>query len=241
MYAREIGRKEHTFGVSGKLIMNALVMYDHQTRTLWSQFLGTGVKGPQAGVELEFVPVIHTTWSLWVNAHPNTRVLDKGGRYAFDSYEFYYKDGKPGVIGEARKDPRLPRKALVVGVEVGDSTKAYPFHLLAEEGIVNDTVDGAGVLVYMDRPTETALAYDRRVDGKALTFRSSGDGEGAEATLIDDETGTTWIALTGLAVEGPLKGKRLERALSHLSFWFAWKDWNPETELYGEVSEAPDA
>ena len=33
--------------------MNALVMYDHQTRTLWSQFLRKGVKGPLAGVELE--------------------------------------------------------------------------------------------------------------------------------------------------------------------------------------------
>ena len=58
MYAREIDGTEHTFGVSGKLIMNALVMYDHQTRTLWSQFLGMGVKGPQRGVKLDFLPVI---------------------------------------------------------------------------------------------------------------------------------------------------------------------------------------
>ena len=29
--------------------MNALVMYDHQTDTLWSQFLGKSVKGPLTG------------------------------------------------------------------------------------------------------------------------------------------------------------------------------------------------
>ncbi|MBI3286672.1 MAG: DUF3179 domain-containing protein, partial [Chloroflexi bacterium] len=35
MYARRIGGEEYTFGVSGKLIMNTLVMYDRQTGSLW--------------------------------------------------------------------------------------------------------------------------------------------------------------------------------------------------------------
>ncbi len=42
--------------------MNALVMYDHQTDTLWSQFLSPGVKGPLVGTELEIVPAVQTTW-----------------------------------------------------------------------------------------------------------------------------------------------------------------------------------
>ena len=59
VYARELEGRNHTFGVSGKLIMNALVMYDHQTDTLWSQFLSRGgVKGPLAGARLEIVPSI---------------------------------------------------------------------------------------------------------------------------------------------------------------------------------------
>ena len=40
------------------------------------------------------------------------------------------------------------------------------------------------------------------------------------------------MVLSGRAIEGELKGENLERMLSHLSFWFAWKDWNPDTELY---------
>ena len=43
MYARDIAGQELNFGVSGKLIMNALVMFDRQTETLWSQFLGEAV------------------------------------------------------------------------------------------------------------------------------------------------------------------------------------------------------
>ena len=227
MYAREIEGEVHTFGVSGKLIM-----YDHQTRTLRSQFLGSGVKGPLAGVELDFLPVVHTQWSLWLEANPETLVLDKGGRYLFDTYEGYYSGGSAGVIGETRRDDRLDRKALVVGGSLGGGTKAYPLEALAAEPVVNDSLGGVDVLVYMERKTETALVYDRAVDGRALTFRLSQEGIGAMALLVDDETGTTWLAFTGKAIDGPLKGKVLTRAPSHLSFWFAWKDWNPATELY---------
>jgi hypothetical protein len=40
------------------------------------------------------------------------------------------------------------------------------------------------------------------------------------------------MALTGTAFNGPLKGKTLGRAIAHLAFWFAWKDWSPDTEVY---------
>jgi hypothetical protein len=42
--------------------MNALVMYDHQSNTLWSQLLSQGVKGPLLNRDLEIVPAIQTTW-----------------------------------------------------------------------------------------------------------------------------------------------------------------------------------
>ena len=50
MYSREIDGQEFTFGVSGKLIMNVLVMYDRQTESLWAQLLGEAVEGDTAGV-----------------------------------------------------------------------------------------------------------------------------------------------------------------------------------------------
>jgi hypothetical protein len=232
VYAREVQGELHTFGVSGKLIMNALVMYDHQTRTLWSQFLGKGVQGELAGVELDFLPVTQTQWSLWREAHPDTLALNKGGRYRFDSYDSYYRGGSAGVLGETLSDDRMDRKALVVGVVLGGSTKAYPFDLLSGMPIINDSLGGGDVLVYMERDTETALVYDREVDGRVLTFSMAEEDHGGFAVLVDAETGTRWLALTGKAIDGPLEGTVLNRALSHLSFWFAWKDWNPDTEVY---------
>ena len=233
MYGREVNGELHTFGVSGKLIMNALVMYDHQTRTLWSQFLGKGVKGPLAGVELEFVPVTQTTWQLWRELHADTKVLDKKGRYQSDSYSGYYTGRSAGVLGESRQDKRLDRKDLVVGVDIGGRAKVYPLSALAPAPSLNDSVAGRELLVFFESSTGTALVYDRNVDGRALTFQVEEGYTGAQSILVDGETGIRWLALTGTAVEGELRGKSLSRLPSHLSFWFAWKDWHPDTEVYG--------
>lgn len=232
MYGREINGELHTFGVSGKLIMNALVMYDHQTQTLWSQFLGRGVQGPLEGVELEVIPVTQTTWSAWRELHPDTLVLEKDYKYVNDTYAGYYSASDAGVFGESVKDDRLGLKELVLGIDFDGSTKAYPFNVLKTSVVVNDSVADKELIVFFDKGTGTALVYDRRVNGRPLTFRVSGEANGPQTMLVDNETGSRWMAFTGRAVEGELRGETMNRLPSHLSFWFAWTDWNPDTDLY---------
>ena len=229
MYSREINGQLHTFGVSGKLIMNVLVMYDHQTRTLWSQFLSRGVEGELEGVALDVIPATQTTWGAWKQLHPDTKFLDL---FRSDPYDQYYVDSRPGVIGERNTDDRLSTKDLVVGVNFDGTPKAYPLDELQSQPALNDSVAGRDALIYFDNPSGTALVYDRSVDGRSLNFKMDPDTSGVLTTLVDEETGSRWMAFTGLAVEGELKGRQLQRIPSHLSFWFAWTDWNPKTELF---------
>lgn len=225
----------HTFGVSGKLIMNAVVMYDHQSNTLWSQFLSRGVKGPLANQPLEIIPALQTTWQQWLNLHPDTLVLDKRGRYQDDTYEGYYSGGAAGILGEANKDKRLPGKELVMGMTVSGLAKAYPFSAISEQSVINDHFAGVEVVVTFEPISESGAAFERRLDGRTLIFEPAERREGF--TLMRDlETGSLWQALTGQAVEGPLFGQRLERLPSHYSFWFAWSDFHPETELFGTAA-----
>ena len=158
--------------------MNALVMYDHQTDSLWSQFLGKGVKGPLAGTSLELIPLTHTTWDAWKSAHPETFVLDKRGQYQRDRYTGYYASAEPGVIGERIKDDRLQTKALVVGVNIGGHTKAYPLGTLAKQTVVNDEVGGVGVVVVFDRTSNTGVMYESRAGDRELTFEAFGEWGG---------------------------------------------------------------
>ena len=57
--------------------------------------------------------------------------------------------------------------------------------------------------------------------------------------MTDQETGSTWQALTGRAINGPLAGTALKRLPSLNSFWFAWSDFHPGTELF-EVNGSPN-
>ena len=217
--------------MSGKLIMNALVMYDHQSDTLWSQFLSRGVKGPLANRALEIVPAVQTTWEQWLNLHPDTLVLDKRGSYGSDTYEGYYRGGSAGIIGESNKDRRLPKKELVMGMVVSGFAKAYPFSAISQQTVINDHFAGEAVVITFEPTSESGAAFQRRLNGKTLTFEPAQVRAGV-ALMRDQETGSLWQVLTGQAVEGPLFGERLERLPSHYSFWFAWSDFHPQTELY---------
>ncbi len=219
------------FGVSGKLINNALVMFDRQTDSLWSQFLSFSVRGEFEGTALETVPLVLTTWEQWTKENPETIALRKPNSSSQDQYEGYYFSNDAGVIGEKISDDRLPRKELVLGIGFDDGPKAFPHSELRETRIVNDEVAGKKTLVFYQTESTTALAYGREVDGQELTFKLE-QSDGRE-WLVDEETGTRWLPFTGQAVEGPLGGKSLERLHAVNVFWFAWTDFYPDTELFG--------
>ena len=230
MYAREIGGQAFTFGVSGKLIRNVLVMYDRQTESYWSQLLGESVEGEMVGTKLEFLPSWMTTWEQWKEMHPDTVALDKGFRRGSrDSYDGYYRGGAAGVIGETFEDDRLYTKEFVMGVEVGETAVAYPFSRLNDEPVVNDVVAGVNVLVVFDKDSAAGVVYERQVGEQVLTFTPTRD----VLVLEDEETGSRWDAFTGEAIGGELMGERLSRVKSTRVFWFGWKDFHPDTLIYG--------
>ncbi len=208
--------------------MNVLVMYDRQTGSLWSQLLGEAVEGELKGTRLEFLPSWQTTWADWKAQHPETRALRKGFSGTRDPYVSYYASGQAGVLGEAVRDDRLYVKEFVIGVEQNGDSVAFPFGTLNDEPVINHQVGGVDILVVFNRDPGSGVVYDRSVDGQTLTFQPD-DG----LKLTDLETGTIWDGLTGEALEGPLAGKSLQRVKSTTSFWFGWKDWFPNTKVYG--------
>lgn len=231
MYARDIADQRLAFGVSGKLIMNALVMFDRQTETLWSQFLGRAVEGPLTGAELTPLPATLVRWKSWRALHPDTTALDQGG-VVIDAYSNYYLRPDAGIIGERNRDERLFPKTLVLGLVLPEGRKAYAHHRLADAPALNDRVGGRPVLVAYDAEARAAAAFDPAVDGRVLAFDPAEPGADGAARLRDRETDTLWAALTGEALEGELAGRRLEPLTAFTVFWFAWSDYFPGTLLY---------
>jgi hypothetical protein len=227
VYSRQIDGEIYEFGVSGKLVMNVLVMYDRQTETLWSQLLGRAIEGPLTGTELEYFPSWQTTWQDWRTRHPDTLALVKGYVGQRDPYLSYYSDSRAGVIGEEVDDDRLNTKQFVVGVAIDDQAVAFPFSVLNLEPVVNYQVGDVPVLVVFDEENASGVVFDRRVDGQVLEFQLLED-----LTLQDHLTGSLWDGPTGEAIDGEYAGQSLERVKSTSSFWFGWKDFYPDTEVY---------
>ena len=221
------------FGVSGQLLMNVLVMYDRETGSLWSQILREGLTGPNKGRTLAVVDSLQTTWATWRRLHPDTLILDIDPRG--DSYASYYRSADAGVLGDFVEDERLATKAVVVGIVVGRTPRAYPLPEAGDGGVVNDVIERTPVAVVFGSDGVTGVVYDRRVAGRLLTFDPLASDPD---TIVDRETRTVWAALTGRALTGPLAGATLQRLTATNSFWFGWRDFYPHTSVFG-LDQAP--
>ncbi|ELZ84997.1 hypothetical protein C453_10465 [Haloferax elongans ATCC BAA-1513] len=224
------------FGVSGFLWMSDLVMYDDRTESLWSQVLATAIRGELTGDTLSLIPSTISTWGEWKASHPETEVLVpppvsgtiKGRqtrRYGVNPYRGYQQSGAIGIGFNEEVDERLHPKTSVIGITSGGVARAYTLSTVNDEGVVNDEVGGLPVVVASSKDG-TLVAYVRRVDGEVVEFeRDGGDLEAA---------GSKWDLVTGRALDGPHEGTTLTRANDRSPmFWFAWADFNPETEIYG--------
>lgn len=159
-----VGGRRHTFGVSGLLYQSDLLMYDHQTQSLWSQIAMAAVAGPLTGTRLTPVFLEHTTWAEWRAAHPTTQVLSTKTGYARD----YTRDPYLGYTERAEvmfpishTDRRYHPKEWVVGVEVSGAFKAYPFSELRQvKGPVTDQVNGRTIQIHFNPTAQSASVTD---------------------------------------------------------------------------------
>jgi hypothetical protein len=127
---------------------------------------------------------------------------------------------------------QLPDNELVLGLEIGARSKAYPLQVVTEAKVINDSLNHQDVLVTFGPPSELGMIFNRRVEGRSLTFQATSETANGLMLMKDVETGTTWEALTGRAISGPLVHAELKRIPYEYSFWFAWKDLHPQTGIY---------
>lgn len=148
VFDRTVSGVPFEFGVSGRLYRSNLLMYDHESESLWSQLAGAAVTGARTGTTLKTVPATVTTWAAWRGRHPDTEVLsmDTGTARDYDADPYAGYEATPDLafpVGSV--DDRLPPKARVVGVAIEGAVVAFPIDLLQRRRHVVYSV-GARVL-----------------------------------------------------------------------------------------------
>jgi len=232
------------FGTTGRLRYSNLIMYDRQTETWWQQATGDAIAGKHMGAQLEFYPASMISWADFKDLYPNGKVLsrDTGHRrdYGRNPYFGYDDINQTPFLYNGETPDQLPPMARVLTVDLKNEAVAYPYDILSQANIINDTVGGEAIVILWNNGTASAVdtsnipegrdvgaavAYSRSLEGRMLTFKF------ADGKILDEQTDSGWNIL-GQAISGELKGKQLTPVVSINHFWFSWAAFRPETKVY---------
>ena len=95
-------------------------------------------------------------------------------------------------------------------VEVNGETRFYPLSIMTAHEIVNDAFGDVPIAVTYCPLCNTALAFDRRVNGEVLDFGVSGLLRNSDLVMWDRQTTSLWQQITGEGVVGQYAGANLD-------------------------------
>ena len=95
-------------------------------------------------------------------------------------------------------------------VRLDDEVRFYPLSILTSHEIVNDRIGDIPVSVTFCPLCNTAITFDRRVDGEVLRFGVSGLLRKSDLVMWDDKTDSLWQQLTGQGIVGTFAGTQLD-------------------------------
>jgi len=151
------------------------------------------------------------------------------------------KDGIPALSDPTflavSEETRLSDREPVITVEVeGTVPRAYPIRYLTWHEIVNDEVAGIPVAVTFCPLCNSGLTFERRMNGRVLTFGVSGKLRNSDMIMYDRETESWWQQAIGEGIVGEMTGEELEQLPTWMEGWAEFRARNPE----GLVMDEPD-
>ena len=112
---------------------------------------------------------------------------------------------------------------FVIALELKGEARAYPVPILDWHEIVNDVVAGVPVAVTFCPLCNSALVFDRRLDGVVYDFGVSGNLRNSGLIMYDRQTHSWWQQFTGEGIVGELTGKQLRILPAAMLSWTDFK------------------
>ncbi|MDQ3379411.1 MAG: DUF3179 domain-containing protein [Actinomycetota bacterium] len=142
------------------------------------------------------------------------------------------KDGIPPIdapkFTQAEDVDWLEGKEPVIALEVEGETRAYPLQILTWHEIVNDEIGSTPVAVTFCPLCNTAIVFDRRVDGDVLSFGTTGKLRDSDLVMYDRQTESWWQQFGGKAIVGELAGKELRELSARIVSWDEFRSANED-------------
>ena len=180
--------------------------------------------------------------SFWQSEWPNTDF----SRTSVDFAEILSgeppKDGIPALnnpkLISAGTETQIGEREPVMTVEMpGQTPRAYPIRYLMWHEIANDSIGATPVAVTFCPLCNSGIVFDRRVQGKTLTFGVTGKLRNSDMVMFDRESESWWQQFTGEGIVGEMTGVQLTKLPGWMESWGQFKARNPD----GLVMAQPNA
>lgn len=146
------------------------------------------------------------------------------------------RDGIPSIddpifITPTEAEEWLADNEPVIFLERNGDARAYPLQVLTWHEIVNDTVGDVPVVVTFCPLCNSALVFERRIDGEIVEFGTSGLLRNSDLIMYDRTTETLWQQFTGDAIVGDKVGTRLTFIPSSLVSFADYRAAHPDGKV----------
>jgi len=234
VWTREVDGQRLTFHLSGINNQN-FIMRDEETGTYWQQISGLAISGPLKGRQLTLIPSDELTFATWKSEQPLGTVLNDIPKYA-SGYARQDWDVRmlraPTVIQFAEHG--MKARDLMLGIKAFGASRGFLMERVLKEKLVKDHVGAEPVLLVVGEDNQSVRVFRDRIPGVDAApdfYRLSPPKPGA--LLMDASTGSEWN-FQGCAVSGKALGVCLERVQALKDYWFDWRNYNPQTSVWGK-------
>ena len=134
----------------------------------------------------------------------------------------------PKFVTIAQEADQYADNAPVVQFEINGDARAYPLGILTWHEIVNDVVGGVPVTVTFCPLCNTAIAFERTIEGQVFTFGTSGTLRNSDLVMWDRQTESLWQQIGAEAIVGTMVGAKLNTLPAPIVSWGQFKESFPD-------------
>jgi hypothetical protein len=113
---------------------------------------------------------------------------------------------------------------------------AFPYRILIWHEIVHHDQCGVPVAVTYCPLCNTSMVFDRRVDGQALSFGTSGRLRHSDLVMYDRQTESLWQQFTGEGIVGAHVGQTLRVIPARIEAWRIFRELHPQGHVLAPPS-----
>ena len=194
---------------------------DATTKSWWQQATGEAITGTLKGNFLPEFPSHQMTVNKWFELYPNGKVMQADEKFlsAYDSLARFEQGLSTGSL--TRTDSlSWEEKSWVIGVKIGEKSKAYDWNYLKKNGVIHDKLGETFLVILLSSDNNSFVVFERM--------------ENEHFTLKNDTIWSNGTTYNFLGQDVNLPSNNIKIILAYQEFWHSWTTFHPNTLRYPE-------